>query len=117
MRKDVSADEAIAHLEESIEKYGAPDDLEPVRCVLAGPPHPLGVDLPDEFPDIGNLNMETLDNPEVNRIFQGYVEAYIQNGGEPNPSPAILEFMRIGAELQVLRVRQLGQILEGSVLR
>lgn len=109
MRKDVSVDEAIVRLEESIKKYEASDDVEVVRGVLTGPLYPLMVDLPD----IGSLDIDPLDDPEVNRIFQGYVKAYIQNGGESNPSPVILETVRIGAELQVLREQQLERILEG----
>ena len=109
MRKDISVDEAIVRFERPIKKYGTSDDVEEVRGVLAGPPYPLMV----ASADIDYLDIDPLDDPEANRIFQAYIKSYIQNGGESNPSPVILETMRIGAELQVLREQQLERILEG----
>ena len=99
--KSISVDEAIDRLDVAIKKHRSRDDSEGGRGVLVGPVNSC-LEVP---PDIG-----TLDDPQANKIFRHYVEEYIQNGGEPNPSPAILVILRIGAERQVLRERQLGRV-------
>ena len=77
---------AIARLDAAMEEYNALDAVEEVRGVPAGPSSPLMVERND-LPSI-----EPFDDSDANRIFREYVEDYIENGGEPSPSPAIMEY-------------------------
>ena len=99
---------ARARLHAAMEKYSTLDDVEEIRGVPAGGSSPSRVERND-LPSI-----EPLDDPEANRIFREFVEGYIENGGEPSPSPAILEILKIGAELRVFREKRLRQMLENA---
>ena len=104
----INIGKVITILDTAMEKNDRLDDVEKVRGVPAGGSSPLRVERND-LP-----NIEPLDDPEANRIFREFVEDYIENGGEPTPSPAILEILKIGAELRVFREKRIRQMLEDA---
>lgn len=105
--KPVDIDIVIARIDKAMEKYGTsadPADTKIIRAVLAGPPTPQ---LPQRSRSLKTpLTIETLGDPEANRLFQDYVARYIQVSGE-KPSRKVLNILKCIAEIDGLMKQQM----------
>ena len=103
--KTVSADEAIARLDAVIDKDEIPEAVEIVRGVLAGPPAPQGT--PALTPP---LDIESLDDPDANQLFQLYVVRYVEISGE-RPSSKVMNLLKFVAEIDFVMEGRIKSIL------
>lgn len=107
MKRSVRIEEVIAKLDEAMEKYGTTTDEEVIRAVLSGPSAPSGM------PPLGiGLNVEPLDDPEANQLFQNYVARYTEISGKV-PSPSVLNLLKCVAEMDFLMEQQMRNLLIG----